>query len=110
MNEPMDWSRLRLATGARILWLMFGLVLGVPTLLSGLARDNTADLCFGIGMILVGVRGFLRPVMFGKALRMEQDPKTAQVSIGSPTLHGGLSMVIFIALMAGIVIKYVLKS
>ena len=41
---------------------------------------------------------------------MEQDPKTAQVSIGSPTLHGGLSMVIFIALMAGIVIKYVIKA
>lgn len=106
----MDWSKLRLSTGARIFWLMFGLVLGVPTLLGGLANHGTADLCFGIGMILVGVRGFLRPVMFGKALRMEQDPQTAQVSIGSPMLHGGLSMVIFIALTAGIVIKYVIKA
>jgi hypothetical protein len=32
------------------------------------------------------------------------------VSIGSPMLHGGLSMVIFLALTAGIVIKYVLKG
>ena len=110
MNNQMDWSKLRLSTGARIFWLVFGLVLGVPTLSNGAATGSTADLCFGIGMILVGIRGFLRPVMFGKALKMEQDPKTAQVSIGSPMLHGGLSMVIFIALMAGIVIKYVMKA
>jgi hypothetical protein len=106
----MDWSRLRLSTGARILWLVFGLVLGVPTLANGVTTHSSADLCFGIGMVLVGVRGFLRPVMFGKALRMEQDPQTAQLSIGSPMLHGGLSLVIFIALVAGIVIKYVLKG
>ncbi|BDT59261.1 hypothetical protein MasN3_27550 [Massilia varians] len=106
----MDWSRLRLSTGARILWLAFGLLLGMPTLVNGLNTHNTADLCFGIGMVLVGVRGFLRPVMFGKAVRMEMDPRTSQVSIGSPVLHGGLSLVIFAALTAGIIIKYVLKG
>lgn len=106
----MDWSRLRISTGARVLWLAFGLLLGLPTLVNGLNTQNTADLCFGIGMVLVGVRGFLRPVMFGKAVRMEMDPRTAQVSIGSPMLHGGLSMVIFLALTAGILIKYVLKG
>ncbi|CAN7398025.1 hypothetical protein [Massilia sp. LjRoot122] len=92
------------------MWLALGLLLGLPTLANGVSTDNTADLCFGIGMVLVGVRGFLRPVMFGKAVRMEMDPRTAQVSIGTPMLHGGLSMVIFIALTAGIVIKYVLKG
>jgi hypothetical protein len=106
----MDWSRLRVSTGARILWIAFGLLLGLPTLANGLTTNNTADLCFGIGMVLVGVRGFLRPVMFGKAVRMEMDPRTSQVSIGSPALHGGLSLVIFAALTAGIVIKYVLKA
>ncbi|QOY96673.1 hypothetical protein IM543_13255 [Massilia sp. UMI-21] len=106
----MDWSRLRLSTGARVMWLALGLLLGLPTLANGLSTHNTADLCFGIGMILVGVRGFLRPVMFGKAVRMEMDPRTSQVSIGSPMLHGGLSLVIFAALTAGIVIKYVLKG
>jgi hypothetical protein len=106
----MDWSRLRISTGARILWLVFGLLLGGPTLGNGIQTGSTADVCFGIGMLLVGVRGFLRPVMFGKAMRMEMDPRTAQVSIGSPMLHGGLSLVIFIALVAGIVIKYVLKG
>ncbi len=106
----MDWSRLRLSTGARILWLAFGLLLGGPTLVNGLQTGGTADVCFGIGMLLVGVRGFLRPVMFGKAVRMEMDPRTAQVSIGSPMLHGGLSLVIFAALTAGIVIKYVIKG
>jgi hypothetical protein len=106
----MDWSRLRLSTGARLLWLGLGLALGVPTLINGIAVASTADLCFGVGMILVGVRGFLRPVMFGRAIKMEQDPRTARVSIGSPMLHGALSMVIFIALMAGIVIRYVLKA
>jgi hypothetical protein len=106
----MDWSRLKVSLGARIAWFLFGLVLGGPTLMKGIATNSTADLCFGIGMCLVGVRGFLRPVMFGKALKMEQDPRTAQVSIGSPTLHGGLSLVIFAALMAGIVIKYVIKG
>jgi len=106
----MDWSRLRLSTGARILWLAFGLLLGLPTLVNGINTNSNADLCFGIGMVLVGVRGFLRPVMFGKAVRMEMDPRTAQVSIGSPALHAGLSLVIFVALMAGIVIKYVVKG
>jgi hypothetical protein len=106
----MDWSRLRLSTGARIMWLLFGLVLGLPTLANGVSTNTTADLCFGIGMVLVGVRGFLRPVMFGKAVRMEMDPRTAQVSIGSPMLHGGLSLVIFVALVAGIVLRYVLKG
>jgi hypothetical protein len=106
----MDWNRLRISTGARILWLVFGLLLGGPTLSNGIQTGSTADVCFGIGMLLVGVRGFLRPVMFGKAVRMEMDPRTAQVSIGSPMLHGGLSLVIFIALVAGIVIKYVLKG
>ena len=106
----MDWSRLRLSTGARVMWLLFGFVLGAPTLANGISTGGTADVCFGIGMCLVGIRGFLRPVMFGKALRMEQDPQTAQLSIGSPMLHGALSMVIFIALTAGIVIKYVIKG
>lgn len=106
----MDWSRLRIATGARILWLVFGLLLGLPTLAGGIRTGSTADLCFGIGMVLVGVRGFLRPVMFGKAMRMEADPRTAQVSIGTPMLHGGLSLVIFVALTAGIVIRYVLDG
>ncbi len=106
----MDWSRLRISTGARIMWLALGLLLGGPTLVHGIQANSTADLCFGIGMLLVGVRGFLRPVMFGKAVRMEMDPRTAQVSIGTPALHGALSLVIFVALMAGIVIKYVLKS
>ena len=106
----MDWSRLRVATGARILWLVFGLLLGLPTLSNGVRTHDTADLCFGIGMLLVGVRGFLRPVMFGKAMRMELDPRTAQVSIGPPALHGALSLVIFVALTAGIVIRYVLKN
>ena len=106
----MDWSKLRHSTGARVLWLMFGLLLGLPTLNNGFATGSTADLCFGVGMVLVGIRGFLRPVMFGKALKMEQDPQTAQLSIGSPMLHGALSLVIFIALTAGIVIKYVITG
>ncbi|MCC2974353.1 hypothetical protein [Massilia sp. IC2-476] len=106
----MDWSRLRISTGARVLWLALGLLLGGPTFVNGIQTGSTADLCFGIGMLLVGVRGFLRPVMFGKAVRMEMDPRTSQVSIGSPMLHGGLSLVIFAALTAGIVIKYVIKD
>ena len=95
--EPLDLDRVFGRRAPRCLEIGFG-------------TGSTADLCFGAGMILVGVRGFLRPVMFGKALRMEQDPKTAQVSIGSPTLHGALSMVIFIALMAGIVIRYMMTD
>ena len=106
----MDWSKLRISLGARILWLALGLFLGLPSLSIGLDRGSTADLCFGLGMSLVGVRGFLRPVMLGKALKMEQDPATSQVSIGTPMMHGGLSLVIFILLTTGIIIKFVLKA
>ncbi|MFC0252045.1 hypothetical protein [Massilia consociata] len=92
------------------MWLALGLFLGLPSLSIGISTNSTADLCFGIGMSLVGIRGFLRPVMFGKALRLEQDPRTSQVSIGSPALHGGLALVTFLALTAGIVIKFVING
>ena len=38
----MDWSRLRISTGARILWLVFGLLLSI--ILMGLAASAIANL------------------------------------------------------------------
>lgn len=89
----------------RLFWLGFGLLLGVPQLLDGIHYGLNGELFFGIGMLLVGVRGFLRPVVLGRALAMKRDDAAADTSIGSPVLHAMLSVAMAGALITGLAIK-----
>jgi len=57
----MMTSRIKQSLGFRLFWLGFGLLLGVPQLLDGIKYNLNGELFFGIGMLLVGIRGFLRP-------------------------------------------------
>lgn len=90
----------------RLFWLGFGLLLGVPQLMDGILYNMKGELFFGIGMLLVGIRGFLRPVVLSRAMAMKRDAAAADASIGSPVLHGVLSIAMAAALITGLVIKF----
>ena len=98
-------AKLKRSLGSRLFWLGFGLLLGLPQLADGIRYDLNGELFFGIGMVLLGIRGFLRPVVIGKALRM-QPGDVDEVSIGSPALLGALSLAMALALVAGLVMKF----
>ena len=98
-------QKLKRSLPFRLFWLLFGLLLGVPQILDGIKYNLNGELYFGIGMLLVGVRGFLRPVVLGRALAMRRDNGASEVSIGSNTLHIVLSLAMAAALVAGLSIK-----
>lgn len=98
-------AKLKRSLVFRLFWLGFGLLLGVPQLLDGLTYNLRGELFFGIGMLLVGIRGFLRPVVLSRALAMKRDDAASDASIGSPVLHGVLSVAMAGALITGLVIK-----
>lgn len=99
-------SRIKQSLGFRLFWLGFGLLLGVPQLLDGIKYNLNGELFFGIGMLLVGIRGFLRPVVLSRALAMKRDDAATNSSIGSPVLHGVLSLAMAGALFTGLAIKF----
>jgi hypothetical protein len=101
----MITSKLKRSLGFRLFWLGFGLLLGIPQILDGIKYNLNGELFFGIGMLLVGIRGFLRPVVLGRALAMTRDDAAAESSIGSTALHGLLSLAMAASLVTGLAIK-----
>jgi hypothetical protein len=99
-------TKLKRSLVFRLFWLSFGLLLGVPQLMDGILYNMKGELFFGIGMLLVGIRGFLRPVVLSRAMAMQRDAAASDVSIGSPVLHGVLSIAMAAALITGLVIKF----
>lgn len=102
----MTASKLSQGLGSRLFWLGFGLLLGLPQIADGLRYDLNGELFFGVGMLLLGIRGFLRPVVLGRALRMKPDGEAAAMSIGSPKLIGALSLAMAAFLATGLVLKF----
>jgi hypothetical protein len=99
-------AKLKRSLVFRLFWLGFGLLLGVPQLMDGIMYNMKGELFFGIGMLLVGIRGFLRPVTLSRAMAMKRDDAASDASIGSPILHGVLSIAMAAALITGLVIKF----
>jgi hypothetical protein len=99
-------SKLSRSLGSRLFWLGFGTLLGLPQLLDGIRYDLNGELFFGLGMLLLGISGFLRPVQINRALRMKQNEEANQIAIGSPKLHGALSLAMAASLITGLVIKF----
>jgi hypothetical protein len=98
-------DKLKRSLGFRLFWLGFGLLLGVPQLLDGIMYGMKAELFFGIGMLLVGIRGFLRPVVLGRAMALKRDDSAEASSIGSTAVHGVLSLAMAASLFTGLAIK-----
>ncbi|WP_020654096.1 hypothetical protein [Massilia niastensis] len=102
----MSTSKLSRSLGSRLFWLGFGLLLGLPQVADGIRYHLNGELYFGVGMLLLGIRGFLRPVMIKKALTMKHDGEAEEISIGSPMLHGALALAMTAALVTGLVLKF----
>ena len=96
--------------GSRIFWFLFGVGLGGMNLWSGLRQGLIGESLIGIGLILVGVQGLLRPVVLSRAGKIGKEEMMREVSIGSDVLHGALSLVMAAALVVGFVLKYLVKT
>jgi hypothetical protein len=96
--------------GSRIFWFLFGVILGGMNLWSGLRQGLTGESLIGIGLILVGIQGLLRPVVLSRAGKIGKEEMMREVSIGSDVLHGALSLAMAAALVVGFVLKYLVKT
>ena len=74
----------------------------------GVVTLVAAVLC-GVGLILLGIQGLLRPVVLTRVAKIRKEEMTREVSIGSDVLHGALSLAMAAALLVGIIMKYVVK-
>jgi hypothetical protein len=105
----MDTSKFSRYPGSRAFWFLFGLGIGSMGLWSGMQRGLIGETLCGVGLILLGIQGLLRPVVLSRAGKISKEEMTREVSIGSDVLHGALSLAMAATLLVGIVLKYVVK-
>jgi len=105
----MTTSKFSRYTGSRIFWFLFGLGLGSMGLWSGLRQGLVGESLIGLGLVLVGLQGLLRPVVLTRAGKISREEMTREVSIGSDVFHGALSLAMAAALITGFVLKYLIK-
>ena len=105
----MDTSKFSRYTSSRLFWFLFGSVLGGMGVWSGLRQGLIGETMIGLGLILLGIQGLLRPVVLSRVAKMSKEEMTREVSIGPDTLHGALSLVMAATLVVGFVMKYLVK-
>jgi hypothetical protein len=105
----MDTSKLSRYTGSRIFWFLFGMTLGCMGVWSGLKQGIIGEMLIGLGLIMLGIQGLLRPVVLSRVAKMSKEEMTREVSIGSDALHGALSLAMAGLLITGFVLKYLMK-
>jgi len=105
----MTTSKFSRYTGSRLFWFLFGVGLGGLGLWSGLRQGLVGETLIGLGLVLVGVQGLLRPVVLTRAGKISKEEMMREVSIGSEALHGALSLAMAGLLIAGFVLKYAVK-
>ena len=105
----MDTSKFSRYTSSRLFWFLFGSVLGGMGVWSGLQQGLIGETMIGLGLILLGIQGLLRPVVLSRVAKMSKEEMTREVSIGPDTLHGALSLVMAATLVVGFVMKYLVK-
>jgi hypothetical protein len=105
----MNTSKFSRYTGSRIFWFLFGVGLGSMGLWSGLRQGLAGETLIGLGLVVLGIQGLLRPVVLSRAGKIGKEEMTREVSVGSDVLHGALSLVMAAALLVGFVLKYLVK-
>ena len=105
----MTTSKFSRYAGSRIFWFLFGVGLGSMGLWSGMRQNLIGETFIGVGLLLLGIQGLLRPVVLSRAGKMSKEEMTREVSIGSDVLHGALSLAMAAALLVGFVLKYLVK-
>lgn len=106
----MDTSKFKRYPGSRAFWFLFGVGLGGMGLWTGIQRGLSGETLIGIGLILLGIQGLLRPVVLTRAGKMSKEEMSREVAIGSDVMHGGLSLLMAAALLVGFVLKYIVKT
>lgn len=109
LSALMDTSKFSRYPGSRAFWFLFGVGLGSLGLWSGIQRGLIGETLCGVGLVLLGIQGLLRPVVLSRVARISKEEMTREVSIGSDVLHGALSLAMAAALLVGIILKYVVK-
>lgn len=109
-DKDMDTSKFKRYPGSRAFWFLFGVGLGGLGLSTGIERGLTGETLIGIGLILLGIQGLLRPVVLTRAGKMSKEEMSREVAVGSDTFHGGLSLVMAACLLVGFVLKYIVKT
>jgi hypothetical protein len=94
---------------SRLFWFLFGTILGGLGLANGLRLGQMGEAVIGLGLIVLGIQGLLRPVVLSRVAKISKQDMTREVSIGSDTLHGALSLLMAALLLGGFVMKYLLK-
>ena len=105
----MDTSKFSRYPASRAFWFLFGIVLGSLGLWNGMQRELIGETLCGVGLILLGIQGLLRPVVLSRVGKISKEEMTREVSIGSDAFHGALSLAMAAALLVGIILKYVVK-
>ena len=105
----MDTSKFSRYPASRAFWFLFGVGLGGMGLWNGMQRDLIGETLIGIGLVLLGIQGLLRPVVLSRVAKISKEEMTRDVSIGSDVLHGALSLAMAATLLVGIVLKYLVK-
>lgn len=105
----MDTTKLSRYSGSRAFWFLFGIGLGSMGLWNGMQRGLIGESLCGVGLILLGIQGLLRPVVLSRVAKISKEEMAREVSIGSDVLHGALSLAMATALLVGIVLKYVVN-
>jgi hypothetical protein len=105
----MTTSKFSRYTGSRIFWFLFGVGLGSMGLWSGLRQGLVGESLIGLGLLLLGIQGLLRPVVLTRAGKMSKEEMAREVSVGSDALHGALSLAMAAFLLVGFVLKYLVK-
>ena len=105
----MDTSKFSRYTGSRIFWFLFGMTLGCMGVWSGLKQGVIGETLIGLGLVMLGIQGLLRPVVLSRVAKMSKEEMTREVSIGSDALHGALSLAMAGLLITGFVLKYLMK-
>ncbi|MGJ9416191.1 hypothetical protein ACHAC9_00285 [Massilia sp. CMS3.1] len=105
----MNTNKFSRYTGSRIFWFLFGTILGGMGVWSGLKQGLTGETVIGLGLILLGIQGLLRPVVLSRVAKISKEEMSREVSIGSDALHGALSLVMAATLVVGFVMKYLVK-
>lgn len=105
----MDTSKFSRYPASRAFWFLFGTGLGTMGLWSGMQGGLIGETLCGVGLILLGIQGLLRPVVLSRIAKISKEEMTREVSIGSDVLHGALSLAMAASLLVGIILKYVVK-
>lgn len=105
----MDTSKFSRYTVSRLFWFLFGMILGGIGVWTGLRQGLIGETLIGLGLILLGIQGLLRPVVLSRVAKINKEEMNREVSIGSDTLHGALSLIMAATLVVGFVMKYIVK-